>query len=158
MLKKAETERGAKSPPENLRAVVEKVTITVINSIITFLQLSLTPQMRADFEQEKKRAVNVATRSLERDLERLKADHATEIEEMAESHKKEISELKKKQWVRNLMRMKSNHCNPCHYLQCYFCEEEAIYWCCWNTSYCSTDCQVQHWHKEHKRSCRRNER
>jgi len=35
--------------------------------------------MRADFDQEKKRAVNVATRSLERDLERLKADHATEL-------------------------------------------------------------------------------
>ena len=64
--------------------------------------------MRAEFEQEKKRAVNVATRfgyylicseyfdisqkhifdhnkyfcrSLERDLERLKADHATEVED-----------------------------------------------------------------------------
>ena len=55
--------------------------------------------MRADFDQEKKRAVNVATRSLERDLERLKADHATEIEEMLENHKQELSENKKKQWV-----------------------------------------------------------
>jgi len=55
--------------------------------------------MRADFDQEKKRAVNVATRSLERDLERLKADHATEIEEMVERQRIEISELKKKQWV-----------------------------------------------------------
>ncbi len=56
-------------------------------------------QMRSDFDQEKKRAVNVATRSLERDLERLKADHATEVEEMVENHKQEISENKKKQWV-----------------------------------------------------------
>lgn len=55
--------------------------------------------MRADFDQEKKRAVNVATRSLERDLERLKADHVTEIEELVENHKNEISETKKKQWV-----------------------------------------------------------
>lgn len=55
--------------------------------------------MRADFDQEKKRAVNVATRSLERDLERLKADHATEIEEMVERHRVEVSEMKKKQWV-----------------------------------------------------------
>ena len=55
--------------------------------------------MRAEFDQEKKRAVNVATRSLERDLERLKADHATEIEEIMENQKQEISELKKKQWV-----------------------------------------------------------
>ncbi len=55
--------------------------------------------MRTDFDQEKKRAVNVATRSLERDLERLKADHATEIEELVENHKQELSENKKKQWV-----------------------------------------------------------
>ena len=56
--------------------------------------------MRADFDQEKKRAVNVATRSLERDLERLKADHATELEELVEKHKQEVSDIKKKQWVR----------------------------------------------------------
>ena len=41
----------------------------------------------------------MATRSLERDLERLKADHATEIEQMNDRHNREISELKKKQWV-----------------------------------------------------------
>jgi hypothetical protein len=58
--------------------------------------------MRADFDQEKKRAVNVATRSLERDLERLKADHATELEELLEKHKQEVSDIKKKQWVRYL--------------------------------------------------------
>ena len=60
----------------------------------------LSFQMRSDFDQEKKRAVNVATRSLERDLERLKADHNTETEEMQEQHKMEISENKKRQWVR----------------------------------------------------------
>ena len=55
--------------------------------------------MREDFDQEKKRAVNVATRSLERDLERLKADHATEMDALIDSHKREFSEIKKKQWV-----------------------------------------------------------
>ena len=60
--------------------------------------------MRADFDQEKKRAVNVATRSLERDLERLKADHATEMEELLESKREELSAIKKKQWVRNYNR------------------------------------------------------
>ena len=56
--------------------------------------------MRADFDQEKKRAVNVATRSLERDLERLKADHTSETEEMMEKHREQLSQNKKKQWVR----------------------------------------------------------
>ena len=58
-------------------------------------------QMREDFDQEKKRAVNVATRSLERDLERLKADHATEMDALIDSQKRDVSEIKKKQWVRN---------------------------------------------------------
>lgn len=39
--------------------------------------------------------------------------------------------------------------------QCYNCEEEAMYHCCWNTSYCSIKCQQEHWHAEHKRTCRR---
>jgi hypothetical protein len=55
--------------------------------------------VEADKDQEKKRAVNVATRSLERDLERLKADHATEIEQLNEKQKQELLDLKKKQWV-----------------------------------------------------------
>jgi hypothetical protein len=40
-------------------------------------------------------------------------------------------------------------------LQCYNCESEAIYHCCWNTAYCSIECQQLHWQKEHKRVCRR---
>ena len=54
-------------------------------------------------------AVNVTTRSLERDLEKLKTDHATEIEQLNEKQKQELRDLKKKQW-------------------CYNCEAEAIYW------------------------------
>lgn len=30
-----------------------------------------------------------------------------------------------------------------------------MYHCCWNTSYCSIKCQQEHWHREHKRMCRR---
>merc|ERR1712130_1055236 len=78
--------------------------------------------MGAEFEQEKKRAINVATRSLERDLERARADHISEMENLTEKHRQHVSETKKKQW-------------------CYECEAEAIYWCCWNTAYCSQDCQ-----------------
>ena len=66
------------------------------------MQLQIRGEVEADKDQEKKRAVNVATRSLERDLERLKADHATEIEQMLERHKQELSDNKKKQWVRSV--------------------------------------------------------
>ena len=44
----------------------------------------------------------MATRSLERDLERLKADHATEIEQLNERHKETLTESKKKQWVKRI--------------------------------------------------------
>ena len=66
------------------------------------LKEKIRAEVEADKDQEKKRAVNVATRSLERDLERLKADHATEIEQLNEKQKQELIDLKKKQWVRHL--------------------------------------------------------
>ena len=37
-----------------------------------------------------------------------------------------IDEVKRKQW-------------------CSYCAKEAIFYCCWNTSYCSPDCQREHW-------------
>lgn len=52
------------------------------------------------------------------------------------THQRQISRVKHKQW-------------------CVNCEREAIYHCCWNTAYCSTDCQQAHWQQDHKRSCRR---
>ena len=43
--------------------------------------------------------LNTLYRSLERDLERSRADHISEMENMMEKHKQTISENKKKQWV-----------------------------------------------------------
>lgn len=47
-----------------------------------------------------------------------------------------VRETKRKQWC----------CN---------CEQEASYPCCWNTSYCSRQCQVIHW-QQHRLQCSRN--
>ncbi|KAH7680083.1 MYND finger family protein [Aphelenchoides avenae] len=58
-----------------------------------------------------------------------------ELAKVAERQRKEISTVKKKQW-------------------CWQCESEAIYHCCWNTSYCSVECQQAHW-PTHRRFCRR---
>lgn len=41
------------------------------------------------------------------------------------------------------------------FLQCYYCESPAQYYCCWNTSYCSLHCQREHWQSEHRHVCRR---
>ncbi|XP_075212466.1 zinc finger MYND domain-containing protein 11 [Lycorma delicatula] len=89
----------------------------------------LINRIKAELEFEKQRDIG-------REVERLKTEHAAEISLLREKHSLQIADTKKKQW-------------------CYNCEREAIYHCCWNTAYCSTECQQLHWQKEHKRVCRR---
>ena len=96
----------------NLTSLVHFWTILEQKIILNYyFFFQIRAEVEADKDQEKKRAVNVATRSLERDLERLKADHATEIEQLNEKQKQELIDLKKKPW-------------------CYNCKKEAILWCC----------------------------
>jgi len=58
-----------------------------------------------------------------------------ELARSTEKQRKELSNTKKKQW-------------------CWQCEAEAIYHCCWNTAYCSVECQEGHW-ATHRKYCRR---
>ncbi|XP_073912879.1 zinc finger MYND domain-containing protein 11 isoform X7 [Castor canadensis] len=101
-------------------------------------------KLRSEMEEEKRQAVNKAVASMQGEVDRkckqvkekCKEEVVDEIKKLAAQHKQLISQTKKKQW-------------------CYNCEEEAMYHCCWNTSYCSIKCQQEHWHAEHKRTCRR---
>ncbi|XP_036007454.1 protein kinase C-binding protein 1 isoform X3 [Fundulus heteroclitus] len=68
--------------------------------------------------------------SLEQERERLMA----EVKKQMELEKQQaVDETKKKQW-------------------CASCRKEAIFYCCWNTSYCDYPCQQAHW-PEHMKSC-----
>ncbi|XP_036388505.1 protein kinase C-binding protein 1-like isoform X2 [Megalops cyprinoides] len=68
--------------------------------------------------------------SLEQERERLIA----EVKKQMEMEKQQaVDETKKKQWCAN-------------------CKKEAIFYCCWNTSYCDYPCQQAHW-PEHMKSC-----
>ncbi|XP_045169781.2 zinc finger MYND domain-containing protein 11-like isoform X2 [Mercenaria mercenaria] len=104
----------------------------------------LSERLHKDFEEDKQQAVSRAMSKLQTELDRVrrqtedkcKEQYKDEMKKLAQKHKETISATKKKQW-------------------CYNCEEEAMYHCCWNTSYCSVKCQQEHWHKEHKRVCRR---
>lgn len=106
----------------------------------------LIQQMREEVqkqcEAEKLKEVGAVLERMRTELElhkaRDKEAHEQEIVKLQERHRQDISDTKKKQW-------------------CYNCEAEAIYHCCWNTLYCSVECQQVHWHKEHKRSCRRKQ-
>ncbi|XP_042321849.1 protein kinase C-binding protein 1 isoform X6 [Sceloporus undulatus] len=68
--------------------------------------------------------------SLEQERDRLIA----EVKKQLEIEKQQaVDETKKKQWCAN-------------------CKKEAIFYCCWNTSYCDYPCQQAHW-PEHMKSC-----
>uniref|UniRef100_M3ZWM1 Zinc finger, MYND-type containing 11 n=1 Tax=Xiphophorus maculatus TaxID=8083 RepID=M3ZWM1_XIPMA len=101
-------------------------------------------KLRAEMEEEKRQAVSKAVAGVQAEMERkckqvkekCKEELVEEVKKLVAQHKQLISQTKKKQW-------------------CYNCEEEAMYHCCWNTSYCSIKCQQEHWHADHKRTCRR---
>ncbi|XP_030624072.1 protein kinase C-binding protein 1 isoform X8 [Chanos chanos] len=68
--------------------------------------------------------------SLEQERERM----VMEVKKQMELEKQQaVDETKKKQWCAN-------------------CRKEAIFYCCWNTSYCDYPCQQAHW-PEHMKSC-----
>lgn len=68
--------------------------------------------------------------SLEQERERL----VSEVKKQVDVEKQQaVDETKKKQWCAN-------------------CRKEAIFYCCWNTSYCDYPCQQAHW-PEHMKSC-----
>ncbi|XP_061879072.1 zinc finger MYND domain-containing protein 11 isoform X1 [Entelurus aequoreus] len=101
-------------------------------------------KLRAEMEEEKRQAVGKAVGGAQAEMDRkckqvkdkCKEELVEEVKKVVSQHKQLISQTKKKQW-------------------CYNCEEEAMYHCCWNTSYCSIKCQQEHWHADHKRTCRR---
>lgn len=102
-------------------------------------------------EAARKQAISEHQRALAELEARLSAEHSAALAAAVE-RERELSretldaaearfnealvQTKRRQWCRN-------------------CLKEAIYHCCWNTSYCSINCQQTHWHKEHKRQCRR---
>ncbi|KAL6085123.1 hypothetical protein STEG23_036054 [Scotinomys teguina] len=68
--------------------------------------------------------------SLEQERDRLIA----EVKKQLELEKQQVlDKTQKKQWCAN-------------------CKKEAIFYCCWNTSYCEYPCQQAHW-PEHMKSC-----
>ncbi|XP_059087825.1 MYND-type zinc finger-containing chromatin reader ZMYND8-like isoform X1 [Tigriopus californicus] len=75
---------------------------------------------------------------LRQSMESEKQKTLNDIRKQADiDRQKAISETKKKQWCAN-------------------CGKEAIFYCCWNTSYCDYPCQQAHW-PSHMTSCAQNQ-
>uniref|UniRef100_A0A8C8A3A4 Protein kinase C binding protein 1, like n=1 Tax=Oryzias sinensis TaxID=183150 RepID=A0A8C8A3A4_9TELE len=92
-------------------------------------QHSRLPLIRAEAQHQQLTMAEMR-QSLEQERERLVA----EVKKQMELEKQQaVDETKKKQWCAN-------------------CRKEAIFYCCWNTSYCDYPCQQAHW-PEHMKSC-----
>ncbi|XP_045599040.2 uncharacterized protein [Procambarus clarkii] len=101
-------------------------------------------EMRANLEAEKQRAVDDVKRQMEqqmmegrRQMERQMVERLAEVRRQLEAEKQRaVEETKKKQWCAN-------------------CGKEALFFCCWNTSYCDYPCQQSHW-PQHMSVCGQN--
>ena len=81
-----------------------------------------------------KQSVDAMLKDMKASLEKETQRTVDSLKKAAEVEKqKAINETKKKQWCAN-------------------CSKEAIFYCCWNTSYCDYPCQQAHW-PAHMSSC-----
>ncbi|KAF7638049.1 MYND-type domain-containing protein [Meloidogyne graminicola] len=112
---------------QNREKLLVELTEKLHQEYISDLQRKQTEYMaqyREEMETERQRQEELFQRRLQDEIQRL-----------SEKHRRELQMVKKKQW-------------------CWQCEQEAIYHCCWNTAYCSVECQQTHW-PMHRRYCRR---
>lgn len=85
---------------------------------------------------EKERAIDDAVKRTKREKDKQIQKSLQAVREEAEKSLQEAVQLtKRKQW-------------------CAYCSNEAFYPCCWNTSYCTVECQKAHW-CSHRFQCMR---
>ncbi|CAB3360904.1 Hypothetical predicted protein [Cloeon dipterum] len=92
-------------------------------------------------------------------LEQLRQKHAVEVAKMQQAHAEEIKKLKEEHRLQAEV-MKEQHRVAIEETKakiwCCQCFGEAILYCCWQTAYCSKECQHRHWMSDHKLKCRRS--
>lgn len=97
----------------------------------------LESRLIEQFKEEKATATQAALEQAQATIrENMEQEQKLALEAAEARFAEMLVQTKRRQWCRN-------------------CLSEAIYHCCWNTSYCSIPCQQEHWQNEHKRQCRR---
>merc|ERR1719491_2039796 len=87
---------------------------------------------------EMKQNVDIMMKDMKSNLEKENSRIVDQFKKSAEvERQKAIEATKKKQWCAN-------------------CTKEAIFYCCWNTSYCDYPCQQAHW-PSHMSTCAQNQ-
>lgn len=113
--------------------------------------------LRLEHENEKVRRKSDEEKMHEEEEARMKESrrrHESDLQKIREASRLErdkmVSEMKQEQEV-----LIENICETKRKQWCCNCWQEAFYPCCWNTSYCSRQCQVIHW-QQHRLQCSRN--
>lgn len=105
-------------------------------------------------------------RVLQLEMERMQWQHQQEIDELRHNTELVISEIQER------MKMESQHALNKAFITakqekekaisatkerqwCASCKKEALFYCCWNTSYCDYRCQQNHW-PVHSLTCTQN--
>uniref|UniRef100_A0A182IRD0 Uncharacterized protein n=1 Tax=Anopheles atroparvus TaxID=41427 RepID=A0A182IRD0_ANOAO len=84
-------------------------------------------------------------------LEAKVLDLTRQLELANRRHEMEMEQLKKQ--MQHLYNDKARAVSMAkQQMWCRRCQLEANFYCCWNTAYCSTKCQQEHW-REHEHTC-----
>jgi hypothetical protein len=107
-------------------------------------------------------AVQVA-QALRMEMERMNWKHQAEVDEMQFNHELSLKEFKASQEIKNQKVLQDERErwegekqrtveNVKRKQWCSMCTKEALFYCCWNTSYCGDICQREHW-GQHSSQC-----
>ncbi|XP_034231977.1 protein kinase C-binding protein 1 isoform X2 [Thrips palmi] len=111
-------------------------------------------------------SLEAQVRSLQHDMELMQWRHQQELAELRHNTELAIAEVRDHmrieseravyQAVANAAKEKEAAVAAAKEKQwCAFCKKEALFYCCWNTSYCDYQCQQNHW-RVHSLTCTQN--
>ncbi|XP_041360637.1 protein kinase C-binding protein 1-like isoform X2 [Gigantopelta aegis] len=151
---------GSSAKPASSEGVPSSVVETCTNKLVSSLKGPLE-EFVSDIWQQAQNEVKGQASSEE--LTELRYIHSQEILELKHNFKLTVAEMKaaweaeKNKLFRELKRIFDQEKEACVAAAkkkqwCANCSKEAIYYCCWNTSYCDYACQQAHW-PEHLPSC-----
>ncbi|KAK3929050.1 Protein kinase C-binding protein 1 [Frankliniella fusca] len=113
-----------------------------------------------------KGSLEAQIRCLQLDIEHMQWQHQQEIEELRHNTEVTITEVKDRMKMESQIAVNTALANARKEKEaaveatkekqwCAFCKKEAMFYCCWNTSYCDYRCQQNHW-PSHSLSCTQN--
>lgn len=147
----------------NLKKYSDKVMDTVQKVFYEMYTDMMVPMRNAESSNAATATAMHEVAQMRLELERLKWMHEQEIAELKHNHDLTVAEIRqsleyeKKQLLLDAKvqaeEAKVRAVDEAKRKQwCAYCNKEAIFYCCWNTSYCDYPCQQKHW-PQHMNTC-----